>query len=91
LKVTVKLDDMTPRPDIARMLRDFAPRREETELGSKLHGLPVVFEVIKEDGEITASGPIPIQDGYKFFPSDAALASWIAQAYAGDAQIVYAS
>jgi DNA polymerase III subunit alpha len=38
---------------------------------------------------LNASAEIELGERAKFFPSDAALASWIAQAHAGDASIVY--
>jgi DNA polymerase III subunit alpha len=84
-------------PDLERMIREFPPKKEETEQGSLQRGLAVRYAVWREgemndeqSGErITASAEIELGERAKFFPSDAALASWIAQAHAGDAQIVY--
>jgi DNA polymerase III subunit alpha len=72
-------------PDIKRLLRDFPPKREQTEHGELLRGLPVRLS-LKREG---AQAEIQLGDEARFFPSDAALASWIAQADQGAAQIVY--
>jgi len=72
-------------PDVKRILREFPPKSEMTEQGNLLRGLPVRLSV-KRDG---AEAEIQLGDDAKFFPSDAALASWIAQADQGAAQIVY--
>ncbi len=82
-------------PDLERMVREFPPKKEETEAGTLLRGLPVRYEVWRQgeaggDG-LNASAEIELGERAKFFPSDAALASWIAQAHAGNAQIIYAS
>jgi DNA polymerase III subunit alpha len=80
-------------PDIERMVREFPPKKEETEQGTLLRGLPVRYALWREghseNGSMTAVAEIELGERAKFFPSDAALASWIAQAHAGDAQIVY--
>ncbi|TAG24638.1 MAG: DNA polymerase III subunit alpha [Burkholderiales bacterium] len=78
-------------PDLDRMVREFPPKKEETEQGTLLRGLPVRYAVWREGEGLNASAEIELGERAKFFPSDAALASWIAQAHAGDAQIVYAS
>ncbi|AMO24611.1 DNA polymerase III subunit alpha [Ramlibacter solisilvae] len=74
-------------PDIKRLLRDFPPRREQTEHGELLRGLPVRL-ALKREG---AQAEIQLGDEARFFPTDAALASWIAQADQGKAQVVYES
>ncbi len=80
-------------PDLERMVREFPPKKEETEQGTLLRGLPVRYAVWREGGNelggLNASAEIELGERARFFPSDAALASWIAQAHAGDAQIVY--
>ncbi len=76
-------------PDLERMVREFPPKKEETEQGTLLRGLPVRYSVWREIEGLNASAEIELGERAKFFPSDAALASWIAQAHAGDAQIVY--
>ncbi|MBN9408229.1 MAG: DNA polymerase III subunit alpha [Burkholderiales bacterium] len=73
-------------PDIARLLRDFPPRREVSEEGDELlRGLPVRLALAR-DG---AAAELQLGDQARFFPSDAALASWMAQADQGLASIVY--
>jgi DNA polymerase III subunit alpha len=76
-------------PDLERMVREFPPKKEETEQGTLLRGLPVRYAVWREGDGLNASAEIELGERAKFFPSDAALASWIAQAHAGNAQIVY--
>ncbi len=76
-------------PDLERMVREFPPKKEETEQGSLLRGLPVRYAVWREAEDLTVSAEIELGERARFFPSDAALASWIAQAHAGDATIVY--
>ncbi|MES2973319.1 MAG: DNA polymerase III subunit alpha [Pseudomonadota bacterium] len=84
LRVAVDIHDPS-RPDASRLLRDFPARREMSEQGELVRGLPVRFAI--SVGDITRFVVMEGDDG-KFFPSDAALASWTAQAR-GAAQIVY--
>ncbi|MEJ8835719.1 DNA polymerase III subunit alpha [Ramlibacter sp. AN1133] len=74
-------------PDIQRLVRDFPPKREMTEQGELLRGLPVRLQVLREE----AVAELQLGEQAKFFPTDAALASWMAQAYQGQAQVVYES
>jgi DNA polymerase-3 subunit alpha len=74
-------------PDIERLVRDFPARREMTEQGELVRGLPVRLAVRRD----AATAELQLGDDAKFFPSDAALASWMAQADQGLAQIVYES
>jgi DNA polymerase III subunit alpha len=76
-------------PDLERMVREFPPKKEETEQGTLLRGLPVRYAVWREGESLNATAEIELGERAKFFPTDAALASWIAQAHAGNAQIVY--
>jgi DNA polymerase-3 subunit alpha len=84
LKVAIDIGQ-SARPDAQRLLRDFPPRREVSEQGELIRGLPVRFAI--SVGDITRVVAMDGDEG-KFFPSDAALASWTAQAQ-GAAQIVY--
>jgi DNA polymerase III subunit alpha len=77
-------------PDLERMVREFPPKKEETEQGTLMRGLPVRYALWREGEGLNATAEIELGERAKFFPSDAALASWIAQAHAGNAQIVYA-
>jgi DNA polymerase-3 subunit alpha len=72
-------------PDIQRLVRDFPPKKEQTEQGELLRGLGVRLLVQRE----TATAELQLGEQAKFYPTDAALASWMAQAYGGQAQIVY--
>jgi len=74
-------------PDIQRLVREFPPKREVTEQGELVRGLPVRLEVLREE----ARAELQLGEQAKFFPTDAALASWMAQAYQGQAQVVYES
>jgi DNA polymerase-3 subunit alpha len=76
-------------PAIDRLIKDFPVRRELTEQGELMRGLPVRLEVRlpAQFGEVTAE--LSLGDQAQFFPSDAALASWAAQADKGHARIVY--
>jgi DNA polymerase-3 subunit alpha len=72
-------------PDIDRLVRDFPPKKEMTEQGELLRGLGVRLLVQRD----TATAELQLGEQARFFPSDAALASWMAQAHGGQAQIVY--
>ncbi len=87
LRVTVDLDSTAP--DIARIVKDFPPRREMSEQGEFMRGLPVRLSVRRNADFGVVEVPLALDERAKFFPTDAALASWMAQADAGQAQIVY--
>jgi DNA polymerase-3 subunit alpha len=72
-------------PDIQRLLKDFPPRTEHSEQGDLVRGLGVRLLVQREQ----ATAELQLGEQAKFFPTDAALASWMAQAHQGMAQIVY--
>ena len=72
-------------PDIARMLRDHPAKVEQSDQGELVRGMGVRLHVLR-DG---AQAEIQLSERAKFFPSDAALASWMAQAHDGQSQIIY--
>ena len=72
-------------PNISKLVRDFPPRLEMSEQGESRRGLPVRLS-LRRDG---ATAEIHLGDAAKFFPTDAALAGWMAQADKGLAKIVY--
>ncbi len=72
-------------PDIQRLVKDFPPRREVSEHGELLRGLNVRLSLQRAD----AVAEVQLGEEAKFFPSDAALASWSAQADKGQARVVY--
>ncbi|MBK6615694.1 DNA polymerase III subunit alpha [Ottowia sp.] len=76
-------------PDVRRLLADHPPKVEHTEHGELLRGLPVrlLLERRGEGGGVMAQ--LQLGEQARFFPSDAALASWMAQADEGRALVVY--
>ena len=72
-------------PDIAAVVRDFPPQRETTEHGELLRALPVRLAVWRE----TARCELQLDDRASFYPTDAALARWMAQAHEQRAEVVY--
>lgn len=76
-------------PDISRMVRDFPPRREMSEQGEISRGLPVRLSLRRQNEVGGATAELHLGEAARFFPTDAALASWMAQADRGLVQIVY--
>ena len=76
-------------PDISRLVRDFPPRREMSEQGELVRGLPVRLSLRREADFGKVNADVVLGEGAKFFPTDAALASWMAQADKGLASIIY--
>ena len=76
-------------PDIARLLREFPPQRQSTEHGDLVTGLPVRLVIERRQSDVAARAELALGEQARFFPSDAALASWMSQAEQGQAQIVY--
>jgi DNA polymerase-3 subunit alpha len=74
-------------PDVQRLVREFPPKREMSEQGELVRGLPIRLAVRRD----AAVAELQLGEQARFFPSDAALASWMAQADQGLAQIVYES
>jgi DNA polymerase-3 subunit alpha len=76
-------------PDIARLVREFPAQREQTDQGDLVRGLPVRLALERRSQDLAARAELALGEAAKFFPSDAALASWMAQADQGQARIVY--
>jgi len=76
-------------PEVARLVKDFPPQREMTEQGELIRGLPVRLKLERRGDKVAAAAELLLGEQAKFFPSDAALSSWIAQADQGKAEIVY--
>jgi len=73
-------------PDISRLVRDFPPRPSESvDPSEPARGLPVRLSVRRK----TAVAELHLGEAARFFPTDAALASWTAQADRGLVRIVY--
>ena len=101
LRVAVRSAQAAKVPLVGKMLKDFPAKREATEQGELWRGLPVRLAVVLEasadqaDPRLSetdcrgATAEIQLGDMARFFPSDAALASWRSQAHQGYATIVY--
>ena len=80
-------------PDVRRLLAEHPPKREETEQGDLLRGLPVRLVLERRSsahpGIQGVMAQLQLGDQARFYPSDAALGSWIAQADEGRAMVVY--
>ncbi|MDM0112692.1 DNA polymerase III subunit alpha [Variovorax sp. J22R133] len=72
-------------PDIARLAREFPPRTESSEQGDLRQGLGVRLSLARAGAQVE----LQLGEAAKFFPTDAALASWTAQAEAGNAAVIY--
>jgi DNA polymerase-3 subunit alpha len=76
-------------PEVAKLVKAFPPQREVTEQGELFRGLTVRLQLERKADNVAASAELSLGEQAKFFPSDAALSSWIAQADQGKAEIVY--
>jgi DNA polymerase-3 subunit alpha len=72
-------------PDIARLVKEFPPRTEQSEHGELQQGLGVRLSRVRGGAQVE----LQLGERARFFPTDAALASWMAQADAGKAAVVY--
>jgi DNA polymerase-3 subunit alpha len=76
-------------PDVARLLAAHPPQREVSEQGELLRGLGLRLAVLRQG----QTGPVTVElqlgEQARFYPSDAALAGWRAQADEGRAVVVY--
>ena len=76
-------------PDVARLLKEFPARAEQTAQGELVRGLGIRLLVTRQCEAGAASAELQLGDAMRFFPTDAALAHWRAQADQGRAVIVY--
>ncbi len=76
-------------PEVAKLVKAFPPQKEVTEQGELFRGLTVRLKLERKADNVAASAELALGEQAKFFPSDAALSSWIAQADQGKAEIVY--
>ncbi len=76
-------------PDVQRLVAEHPPKREMTEQGELLRGLGVRLTLRRHGAGIAAAAELQLGEDAKFYPSDAALAGWMAQADQGKAMIVY--
>jgi DNA polymerase-3 subunit alpha len=75
--------------DLARLIRDFPAQKEVTEQGDLWRGLGVRLALTCQGDEGGARAELQLGERAKFYPSNAALASWWAQAAPGTAEIIY--
>jgi DNA polymerase-3 subunit alpha len=81
-------------PDIARLLKEFPAQREQSEQGELVRGLAVRLQLVRTadaalEGFAGAEAVLALGEEARFYPTDAALASWRAQAEQGRAVIAY--
>ncbi len=77
-------------PDVLRVLGDFPARRVEHEQAEPVvHGLRVRLGLRCESPRGAAVAELQLGDSSRFYPSDAALAAWTAQAGSGHATVIY--
>ena len=76
-------------PDVRRLLAEYPPQVEQTEQGDLLRGLPVRLLLERRAGAHGVMAQIQLGEQARFFPSDAALAGWMAQANEGRSTVVY--
>ncbi|WP_028601595.1 DNA polymerase III subunit alpha [Ottowia thiooxydans] len=80
-------------PDVKRLLAEHPPKSEVTEHGELLKGMLVRLVLERRTDEHRGikgvMAQIQLGEEARFFPSDAALAGWMAQADEGRAMIVY--
>jgi len=76
-------------PDVRGTLRAFPAVTEQSEQGELVRGLPLRFLVTPRGEHGGARAELQLGDANRFYPSDAALAQWRAQADQGQAEIVY--
>lgn len=81
-------------PDVARVVREFPAKREMSEQGELVRGLAVRL-IIRQaadeaiEGIAGATAELQLGEASRFYPNDAALALWRAQADQGKAAIAY--
>jgi DNA polymerase III subunit alpha len=85
LRVAVRPDATGQALDVAALVRSFPPLRESTDQGELVRGLPVRLAVERPDVRCD----VHLDDRSLFYPSDAALASWTAQAHQQRVELVY--
>ncbi len=76
-------------PQVARLLQEYAARKEATEHGDLEHGLRVRLGVRCHSAEGAASAELQLGDAHRMYPTDAALTAWAAEAELGRAVVVY--
>jgi len=89
LRVTLASDAKGRALDVARLLKDYPAQREPTEQGDLWRGLGVRVSLTCHGDGGAASVELQLDERARFYPSNAALSSWWAQAAPGSAEIIY--
>jgi DNA polymerase-3 subunit alpha len=96
LRVEVNAQAGGKVPDVARLVREFPAKREMSEQGEVALGLGVRMRVqsgpvgaAQGEAQVGAIAELQLGDDARFYPSDAALASWRAQVEQGRATIFF--
>jgi DNA polymerase-3 subunit alpha len=89
LRVTTRTSASGPTLDVARLLKAHPAKKEVTEQGDLWRGLGVRLALDCGADAGRAKAELQLDERAKFYPSNAALASWWAQAAPGTAEIVY--
>jgi DNA polymerase-3 subunit alpha len=89
LRVTMQAGERGRAPDIARVVAEFPPKREMSDQGDVLRGLMVRMQVQRRTERGAAGAELQLGEEARFFPTDAALASWLSQVGLGKAEVVY--
>jgi DNA polymerase-3 subunit alpha len=71
------------------IMKDFPPKRELTDQGEFFKGLGIRFEIEKSSDGLAATAQLQLGESARFFPSDAALASWYAAVDVNALKLVY--
>ncbi|MDD2546511.1 MAG: DNA polymerase III subunit alpha [Burkholderiaceae bacterium] len=77
------------QPDVHRLIREFPAHREEAPEGDLVQGLRVRLGLTCQAAQGAARAEVQLGEASRFYPSDAALAAWRAEAGAGKATVVY--
>jgi DNA polymerase-3 subunit alpha len=85
----LKIDVNDKTPDISRLLREFPPVKVQTEQGDLQRGMSVRMSVARISDFGVVHAEVQLGEDAKFYPSDAALASWMAQSGISKTHIVY--
>jgi DNA polymerase-3 subunit alpha len=89
LRVTTRTAGTSSKLDLARLLKDFPAQKESTEQGDLWRGLGVRLALHCVADEGSARVELQLGEHARFYPSDAALASWWVQVAPGTAEIIY--
>ena len=76
-------------PPIDELLRDFPPRRVDSEHGELLQGLPVRLHIHRQGADGEVRGDLDLGEQARFYPCDEALERWRLAADGRSARVVY--